>query len=79
MILKDEKQRSWSVQLEEVGPRFAITKGWRQFREANDVQVGDTYKFELIHNGTTPVAYFHREYMLTFFTLRSSNLYTFYF
>nr|XP_025888304.1 B3 domain-containing protein REM17-like [Solanum lycopersicum] len=60
MILKDEKQRSWSVQLEEVGPRFAITKGWRQFREANDVQVGDTYKFELIHNGTTPVAYFHR-------------------
>ncbi|XP_015084057.1 B3 domain-containing protein REM10-like [Solanum pennellii] len=60
MILKDEKQRSWSVQLGEVGPRFAITKGWRQFREANDVQVGDTYKFELIHNGTTPVAYFHR-------------------
>ncbi|XP_049349765.1 putative B3 domain-containing protein REM15 [Solanum verrucosum] len=60
MILKDEKQRSWSVQLGEVGPRFAITKGWRQFREANAVQVGDTYKFELIDNGTTPVAYFHR-------------------
>ncbi|KAH0643663.1 hypothetical protein KY289_034637 [Solanum tuberosum] len=60
MILKDEKQRSWSVQLGEVGPRFAITKGWRQFREANAVQVGDTYKFELIDNGTTPIAYFHR-------------------
>ncbi|KAG5568555.1 hypothetical protein H5410_064427 [Solanum commersonii] len=60
MILKDEKQRSWSVQLGEVGSRFAITKGWRQFREANAVQVGDTYKFELIDNGTTPVAYFHR-------------------
>ncbi|KAK6781595.1 hypothetical protein RDI58_019391 [Solanum bulbocastanum] len=59
MILKDEKQRSWSVQLGEVGSRFAITKGWRQFREANAVQVGDTYKFELIDNGTTPVAYFH--------------------
>ncbi|PHU13696.1 hypothetical protein BC332_14901 [Capsicum chinense] len=58
MILRDEKQRSWSVQLGPVGPRFGITRGWRQFREANAVQVGDTYKFELIGNGTIPVAYF---------------------
>ncbi|KAF3633530.1 putative B3 domain-containing protein REM10-like [Capsicum annuum] len=58
MILRDEKQRSWSVQLGPVGPRFGITRGWRQFREANAVQVGDTYKFELIDNGTIPVAYF---------------------
>ncbi|KAM3379488.1 B3 domain-containing protein REM10 isoform X2 [Capsicum galapagoense] len=42
MILRDEKGRSWSVQLGPVGPRFGITKGWRQFREANAVQVGDT-------------------------------------
>ncbi|PHT44708.1 hypothetical protein CQW23_13866 [Capsicum baccatum] len=58
MILRDEKQRSWSVQLGSVGPRFGITRGWRQFREANAVQLGDTYKFELIDNGTIPVAYF---------------------
>ncbi|XP_016563533.2 B3 domain-containing protein REM10-like [Capsicum annuum] len=58
MILRDEKGRSWSVQLGPVGPRFGITKGWRQFREANAVQVGDTYKFELIDNGTIPIAYF---------------------
>ncbi|MCD9646728.1 hypothetical protein HAX54_036882 [Datura stramonium] len=59
MILRDEKQRSWSVQLRQVGPRFGITRGWRQFREANGVQIGDTYKFELIDNGTIPIAYFH--------------------
>ncbi|PHT40035.1 hypothetical protein CQW23_18889 [Capsicum baccatum] len=58
MILRDEKGRSWSVQLGPLGPRFGITKGWRQFREANAVQVGDTYKFELIDNGMIPVAYF---------------------
>ncbi|KAM3266687.1 B3 domain-containing protein REM10-like [Capsicum annuum] len=61
MILRDEKGRSWSVQLGPVGPRFGITKGWRQFREANAVQEGDTYKFELVDNGTIPIAYFRCE------------------
>ncbi|XP_060179547.1 B3 domain-containing protein REM10-like isoform X4 [Lycium barbarum] len=59
MILRDEKRRSWSVQIGPVGPQFAITRGWRQFREANGVQLGDTYKFELIDNGMLPIAYFH--------------------
>ncbi|KAK4376930.1 hypothetical protein RND71_003226 [Anisodus tanguticus] len=38
---------------------FVITRGWRQFGEANDVQVGDTYKFELTDNGTLPMACLH--------------------
>ncbi|KAM3234088.1 putative B3 domain-containing protein REM15 [Capsicum annuum] len=71
MILRDEKQRSWSVQLGPVGPRFGITRGWRQFREANAVQVGDTYKFELIDNGTIPVAYFCCEFMFTSLSFHS--------
>ncbi|XP_070046285.1 B3 domain-containing protein REM10-like [Nicotiana tomentosiformis] len=43
MILRDEKQRLWPVQIGPVGHQFSITRGWRQFREANNVQVGDTY------------------------------------
>ncbi|KAF3657380.1 putative B3 domain-containing protein REM17-like [Capsicum annuum] len=39
MILRDEKQRSWSVLLAPMGHYVAITRGWRQFREANDVQM----------------------------------------
>ncbi|XP_019254821.1 PREDICTED: B3 domain-containing protein REM17-like isoform X2 [Nicotiana attenuata] len=62
LILRDEKQRSWPVQVGPQGHHFAITRGWRQFREANNVQVGDTYKFELIDNGTVPVAHFHCKY-----------------
>nr|XP_016501699.1 PREDICTED: B3 domain-containing protein REM1-like [Nicotiana tabacum] len=63
MILRDEKQRLWPVQVGPVGHQFSITRGWRQFREANNVQVGDTYKFELIDNGTIPVAHFHCKYL----------------
>ncbi|KAK4343556.1 hypothetical protein RND71_036650 [Anisodus tanguticus] len=59
MILTDEKQRSWSVPIKPRGRRFAITRGLQQFMKAYGVQVGDTYKFELINNGTIPVAYFH--------------------
>ncbi|MCD7447583.1 hypothetical protein HAX54_031612 [Datura stramonium] len=62
MILTDEKQISWSVQIGPMGRHFVISRGWRQFREANDVQVGDTYKFELIDNGTLPMAYVHCKY-----------------
>ncbi|XP_060179559.1 B3 domain-containing protein REM10-like isoform X2 [Lycium barbarum] len=62
MILTDEKQRSWSVQLKPRGKHFAITRGLEQFMKANGVQAGDTYKFELINNGTIPVAYFHCKY-----------------
>ncbi|OIS97637.1 PREDICTED: B3 domain-containing protein REM17-like [Nicotiana attenuata] len=62
MILTDEKQRSWSVQLGPTGHHVAITRGWTKFVKANDVQVGDTFKFELINNGTIPIAHFHCKY-----------------
>ncbi|KAG5589113.1 hypothetical protein H5410_039627 [Solanum commersonii] len=55
MILTDEKQRSWPVQLSQRVDRFVITKGFEKFMTANGVQVGDTYKFELIDNRTLRV------------------------
>ncbi|XP_016549343.1 B3 domain-containing protein REM10 isoform X2 [Capsicum annuum] len=73
MILRDEKGRSWSVQLGPLGPRFGITKGWRQYREANAVHVGDTYKFELIDNGMIPVAYFRRPIKVTTLPIEFSS------
>ncbi|XP_069144053.1 B3 domain-containing protein REM14-like [Solanum lycopersicum] len=57
MILIDEKQRSWSVWLGQTGHQFGIKRGWTQFRNANGIQLGDTYKFELTNNGTIPIAH----------------------
>ncbi|KAM3379351.1 B3 domain-containing protein REM8-like [Capsicum galapagoense] len=62
MILVDEKQRSWSVWLGRMGHHFGILRGWTQFKKANGVQVGDTYKFELTYNGTIPIVHFHCKY-----------------
>uniref|UniRef100_A0A3Q7IDZ7 TF-B3 domain-containing protein n=1 Tax=Solanum lycopersicum TaxID=4081 RepID=A0A3Q7IDZ7_SOLLC len=55
MILVDEKQRSWSVLLGQMEHHFGIKRGWPQFRKANGLQEGDTYKFELTNNGTIPI------------------------
>uniref|UniRef100_M1AKG8 DNA binding protein n=1 Tax=Solanum tuberosum TaxID=4113 RepID=M1AKG8_SOLTU len=66
MILMDEQQRSWPVRLGPVSDdHIGIHIGWQKFKEANDVQVGDIYRFELINNEKIPVAYFHREYFIT--------------
>uniref|UniRef100_M1DTI7 DNA binding protein n=1 Tax=Solanum tuberosum TaxID=4113 RepID=M1DTI7_SOLTU len=62
MILINEKRRSWSVWLGKTGHHFAIKRGWTQFRNANGIQVGDTYNFELINNGKIPIVHFHCEY-----------------
>ncbi|MCD7446386.1 hypothetical protein HAX54_005994 [Datura stramonium] len=59
MILRDEKQRLWSVQLDQWDITLQITRMATVLGEANGVQIGDTYKFELIDNGTIPIAYFH--------------------
>ncbi|XP_055819902.1 B3 domain-containing protein REM10-like isoform X2 [Solanum dulcamara] len=62
-ILVDEKQRSWSMWLGRIdNGHFGIKKGWRKFIKANGVQLGDTYKFELINNGTIPIVHFHCKY-----------------
>ncbi|XP_016548725.2 B3 domain-containing protein REM10 isoform X3 [Capsicum annuum] len=63
LILVDEKQRLWSVCLGRIGnTHFGIKRGWPQFRLANGVQVGDTYKFELTNNDTVPIVHFHCKY-----------------
>ncbi|KAF3627285.1 hypothetical protein T459_16059 [Capsicum annuum] len=65
MILRDLKQRSWPMLLVPMGHHVAISRGWRQLREANNVQIGDPYKVELVKNGIIPIAVFHCEYMFT--------------
>ncbi|XP_015168722.1 putative B3 domain-containing protein REM15 [Solanum tuberosum] len=63
LIIMDEKRRSWSMCLGQIDKRhFGIKKGWRKFIEANGVQVGETYKFELINNGKIPIVHFHCKY-----------------
>ncbi|PHT63771.1 hypothetical protein T459_32381, partial [Capsicum annuum] len=62
MILVDGKQRSWLVWLGRTGHHFGILRGWTQFKKANGVQVGETYKFELTNNGTIPIVHFHCKY-----------------
>ncbi|XP_070019455.1 B3 domain-containing protein REM10-like [Nicotiana sylvestris] len=62
LILKNEEDRSWSVWLGREGRHFGIVRGWSKFRTANGLQVGDTYKFELIKNGEKPIAHFHCKY-----------------
>ena len=64
MILIDEKQRSWSVLLGQMEHHFGIKRGWPQFRKANGLQEGDTYKFELIDDRTIHVVYFPCELLL---------------
>ncbi|MCD7446412.1 hypothetical protein HAX54_006021 [Datura stramonium] len=59
MILKNEAQRCWSVWLGRAGHHFGIIHGWTKFRAENGLQVGDSYKFELIKNGEIPIAHFH--------------------
>ncbi|XP_059305903.1 B3 domain-containing protein REM17-like isoform X2 [Lycium ferocissimum] len=65
LILVDERRRLWSVWLGKIDNyHFGIKKGWRQFIEANGVQVGDTYMFELTNNGSgrIPIVHFHCKY-----------------
>ncbi|OIT02263.1 PREDICTED: B3 domain-containing protein REM10-like [Nicotiana attenuata] len=62
MILKDEEQRSWTVWLGRDSHHFGIINGWSKFRTANGLQVGDTFKFELIKNEEIPIAHLHCKY-----------------
>ncbi|CAN4077149.1 unnamed protein product [Withania somnifera] len=59
MILRDETERCWSMWLGRRGNNFRITRGWEKFRAENGLQLGDTFKFELIKNGEIPIAHFH--------------------
>ncbi|XP_076957666.1 B3 domain-containing protein REM10-like [Bidens hawaiensis] len=51
MILRDDKGRSWKVQLNKLGEnRFYFGCGFRDFLVANGLREGDTYKFEIVEN-----------------------------
>ncbi|KAK2988436.1 hypothetical protein RJ640_001385 [Escallonia rubra] len=52
MILKDEKQRSWPVEMRDVGSYVYIKHGWSDFCIANDLNEGDSFKVKL--NGPKP-------------------------
>ncbi|KAK3015152.1 hypothetical protein RJ639_005932 [Escallonia herrerae] len=58
MILKDEKQRSWPVEMRDVGSYVYIKHGWSDFCIANDLNEGDSFKFELIEKGNKPIVKF---------------------
>ncbi|KAI3826018.1 hypothetical protein L1987_00059 [Smallanthus sonchifolius] len=51
MILRDDKGRSWKVQLNKIGKnRFSLGYGYREFWVANGLMEGDVCKFELVEN-----------------------------
>ncbi|PWA58739.1 auxin response factor [Artemisia annua] len=51
MILRNDKGRSWKIQLRKNGERiFYLGCGLKDFCNANGLKVGDAYKFELIEN-----------------------------
>ncbi|KAK2975930.1 hypothetical protein RJ640_024815, partial [Escallonia rubra] len=58
MILRDEKQRSWPVEMRDAGSYVYIGHGWSDFCIANDLNEGDSFKFELIKKGNKPIVKF---------------------
>nr|GLL32795.1 B3 domain-containing protein REM17-like isoform X1 [Ipomoea trifida] len=56
MILRDDKERSWSVVLGREANHFSLQHGWEAFQMANGLKEGDAYKFELIKSGEKPIA-----------------------
>nr|XP_027083766.1 LOW QUALITY PROTEIN: B3 domain-containing protein REM17-like [Coffea arabica] len=59
MILRDERERQWSVRLQQKGKHVLISSGWSKFRTSNGLKEGDTYKFELIKKGQRPLVNFY--------------------
>ncbi|KAK2988435.1 hypothetical protein RJ640_001384 [Escallonia rubra] len=58
MILRDEKQRSWPVEMRDAGSYVYIGHGWSDFCIANDLKEGDSFKFELFKKGKKPIVKF---------------------
>ncbi|KAK9079505.1 hypothetical protein SSX86_001177 [Deinandra increscens subsp. villosa] len=62
MILKNmEKEGLWTAHLRtSLGNYFYVGHGWHGFCSAIGLVEGDTFRFELIHNGNKPVAIISR-------------------
>nr|KAJ0217685.1 hypothetical protein LSAT_V11C300145810 [Lactuca sativa] len=78
MIIVDDKDRSWKVQLNKKDERcFLLGCGLRAFLVANELKVGDALKFELIEKekNKPPVVSFSCTYFLfLFFVFSLSSL-----
>lgn len=59
MVLRDQRQRSWSVGLRSGLYRAYIQRGWKRFINAQELKEGDEFVLELIENGETPIFSFY--------------------
>lgn len=59
LILRDPKHRSWLVESVPTNvSHVCIRRGWCAFFTGNGLKLGDTFKFELVENGETPILNF---------------------
>ncbi|XP_009612433.1 B3 domain-containing protein REM10-like isoform X1 [Nicotiana tomentosiformis] len=60
LIIRDERQRSWSLRLRSFGTGVCIKGGWHDFRDTNCLKEGDHIVFEVVTNGEKPIWQFRR-------------------
>ncbi|OIT38373.1 PREDICTED: B3 domain-containing protein REM10-like [Nicotiana attenuata] len=60
LIIRDERQRSWSLRLRSFGTGVCIKGGWHEFRDTNCLKEGDQIVFEVVTNGEKPIWQFRR-------------------
>nr|XP_033511428.1 B3 domain-containing protein REM10-like isoform X10 [Nicotiana tomentosiformis] len=59
LIIRGERQRSWNLKLYTSYSQVYIGGKWGEFRDANDIKVGDRIMFEVVANGERPIWKFH--------------------
>ncbi|KAK4374090.1 hypothetical protein RND71_004767 [Anisodus tanguticus] len=59
LIIRDERQMSWSLRLCCFGTGVCIKGGWHEFRDTNCLKKGDRVMFEVVTNGEKPIWQFH--------------------
>lgn len=78
MILRNDKGRSWKIQLRKNSEKsFYLGCGLKDFCNANGLKVGDAYKFELIENekDKPPVVNFSCTYFFGSLNIRCLKLF----
>ncbi|KAJ0792506.1 putative transcription factor B3-Domain family [Helianthus annuus] len=56
MILKNDDERSWMVDIKHGRKYCCLGQGWKGFCAANGLKEGDLIKLELVSNGDIPVS-----------------------
>ncbi|XP_055821817.1 B3 domain-containing protein REM17-like [Solanum dulcamara] len=59
LVIRDERQRSWNLRLTAYGSEVYILGGWKEFRVANGLKVGDCRMFEVVGKGEKTIWKFH--------------------